>query len=557
MKTRQYLISTLCLLLLTGCAANTAYRTHAPVQVNAPCTPTGMRSIEHVCLTEKSTDTAQKSSSNDGYLLSFVEFDDEGWMHDKQQADGLIQFLEEYQKKNDNAFLIVTFTHGWNHNAAENDGNVAQFQKLLEKLAQDEIKGSKPGETPRKVVGVYLSWRGEMISFPPVFELMDFWNRKDAAERVGHGSIKRFLTDIGEFRRISNARVKAEAWRKEKEKFDRQQAEWDANQQQMAQLQQSVQAQLSRMATVPSQSGNKEGGKDQATDQTEDEKNKLWAKNMRKLRTSHLNLNKEVSNNFQMCQNTRQQMNELDKRRKAFDEARRDGYIAGTDETQLIFIGHSFGGLIMHHALQSTLIDRSRRRGITLEDGSEKQMNVSGIADLTILINPALEGAAYEPLLDATDNRRFLEPPRPVMLTITAENDTATGVSFPLARQDTYLNRDATTPEQREAILHTVGHLDRYLTHKVFMNHDQPEFNQLRSDMNPTPFLVVRATPEIINGHNDIANKNLEDVIRSVILHNLFWKKCKEYKSNSPEPGLHCPNTPNFWNFHAQEGVKK
>ena len=63
--------------------------------------------------------------------------------------------------------LLVVFVHGWKHSAAAADDNIQLFRQALGNLSSMEQPTSRQaGKEPRKVVGVYLGWRGGAVSAP-------------------------------------------------------------------------------------------------------------------------------------------------------------------------------------------------------------------------------------------------------------------------------------------------------------------------------------------------------------------------------------------------------
>jgi hypothetical protein len=66
------------------------------------------------------------------YLLGFVEFDDQGWYQDIRQKDQFLATLRQMDASNGDKFIIVVYAHGWKHNASAGDGDVLNFQRLLE-----------------------------------------------------------------------------------------------------------------------------------------------------------------------------------------------------------------------------------------------------------------------------------------------------------------------------------------------------------------------------------------------------------------------------------------
>jgi hypothetical protein len=101
---------------------------------------------------------------------------------------------------------------------------------------------------------------------------------------------------------------------------------------------------------------------------------------------------------------------------------------------------------------------------------------------------------------------------RPNLIVLTAENDTATGTIFPMFRfVSTLFEKYAPEPTrqyEREANLHAIGFIDRYKTHRLCLK-DNKAVLAAESPAGPetqpprrSPVWVVKATPDIIDGHN-------------------------------------------------------
>jgi hypothetical protein len=125
------------------------------------------------------------------YYLSFIEFDDQGQLWDREQ---LHKVLDSYQPiAGIHDVLLVAFIHGWHHNADPEDDNVKEFRRLLTKLSHAESNGG----TGRKVLGVYIGWRGESITIP-VINATTFWDRKNTAHKVGQQGVTEVLLKLEE-----------------------------------------------------------------------------------------------------------------------------------------------------------------------------------------------------------------------------------------------------------------------------------------------------------------------------------------------------------------------
>ncbi len=128
--------------------------------------------------------------------------------------------------------------------------------------------------------------------------------------------------------------------------------------------------------------------------------------------------------------------------------------------TQLVIIGHSFGGAVIYSAVSQLLIDRFidyRGEGAPPEP----------FGDLVVLINPAFEAKRYEPLHQMALERSYLAGQAPIMAIITSQGDAATKKAFPIGRWLSTLfdkHRDA---DQKAANRTAVGHFARYRTHTL------------------------------------------------------------------------------------------
>jgi pimeloyl-ACP methyl ester carboxylesterase len=138
-----------------------------------------------------------------GYLLGIVEFDDQGQLFSRAQLDAVLNRIE--QEASTREFLAVVFVHGWKHNAKEGDDNLNRFRGTLERLSQIETALSHAqGVPPRRVIGIYLGWRGLSITTPLLQELT-FWDRKNTAQKVGHGEVTEVLSRLELIRQVKNA----------------------------------------------------------------------------------------------------------------------------------------------------------------------------------------------------------------------------------------------------------------------------------------------------------------------------------------------------------------
>ena len=149
----RYLTITLAALTLAACVPNKSYRkgpqSLLTEEVKAP--PTGL-----------------------SYTLGFIEFDDWGELFEPEQADRLVSKIAQI-KKGGAGVTVVVFVHGWKNNASDQSGHVWGFR---EELA--DIQRAFP---ERPLVGVYVGWRGAVVS-APVLKEFTFWDRQAKAINI-------------------------------------------------------------------------------------------------------------------------------------------------------------------------------------------------------------------------------------------------------------------------------------------------------------------------------------------------------------------------------------
>lgn len=192
---------------------------------------------------------------------------------------------------------------------------------------------------------------------------------------------------------------------------------------------------------------------------------------------------------------------ELLTRLENYRRARNRGH--DDDKTQLIVAGHSFGGAVIYSALSHALMEqasitnrfdapdcRQIHRRKTRPDGVLCYDTATSFGDVVVLVNPAFEGTAYEPLFHVATNRCYPPWQRPVMLTVTSEGDDATGIAFPLGRKVSTLFEHRGSPAQGDSIVKTVGHAARYETHRLkWKGETPPEQREQKHQSCSCPYL--------------------------------------------------------------------
>ena len=174
---------------LSACTSNEIYRSNF-----SNCVVMAQESCESHAIQLYNKGTERE------YLLGFVEIDDQGQLRNRAQMQALLNEL--YTLASKESLLINVFVHGWHHNAKQGDANVESFKLNLAELSKVESHLHQ-GRTPRKVVGVYVGWRGESIDIPWINNIT-FWDRKNTAHEVGYLGMAELLLRLEEIRNIKN-----------------------------------------------------------------------------------------------------------------------------------------------------------------------------------------------------------------------------------------------------------------------------------------------------------------------------------------------------------------
>jgi len=221
------------------------------------------------------------------------------------------------------------------------------------------------------------------------------------------------------------------------------------------------------------------------------------------------------------------------------DRARADG----KRNVRLLTIGHSFGGLVTFEALSSDFLRAAVRSG-----GGY----VSRVGDVVVIVNPAVEGARYEPLMVAGQRLSGLKDNQlPVVILATSTADSATGFFFPLARNVSTLLESTPGPEG-DSIVKAVGHNERYITHKLSLCENEDKDCAAAC---PAPRTKVRQSVKAMSGtdQDDYSSKLRQDMAAEVALMRVIGDKGfkgKQYLCNGLrlEPtAIQVPEQNPFW----------
>ena len=188
---------------------------------------------------------------------------------------------------------------------------------------------------------------------------------------------------------------------------------------------------------------------------------------------------------------------------------RRNEKSAGHNPT-VILIGHSFGGLVAFSAIAQSLV------GAALTPSNSV---APSYADLILLLNPAFEAVRYLPIHDLLKVRDApgLPPAPPFFISVTASNDFDTKWWFPRGMIWSYLRERTKGPEERAALVNTMGHLDFLRTHALALENGEVVANCVQFSPN-NPFWTASAPPALINGHNGIWGAAFTNWIEEILV---------------------------------------
>ena len=216
----------------------------------------------------------------------------------------------------------------------------------------------------------------------------------------------------------------------------------------------------------------------------------------------------------------------------------------------VVLIGHSFGGLIVFNAIAESLLDELVRA----QDGAVPRR----LVDLALVINPAFEASRFEPLFQVAMHAPRVGADRPLFVSITATNDSATGTAFPVGRAvNSLFDHEGWTDEdqcpggftvtgecpaferslrlEKRANTHTMGHMARYVTHDLSRSGDgfvechmaldppvvagaAPALSpQAPEPRNQFPLWTMRASPQVVDNHSGIYDPALWDFVTKLV----------------------------------------
>lgn len=164
--------------LLAGCSPNQPFRTAG----------------HEACSPENSDCASVLIEKHPAFDLGFVEFTERGNVFDRDNMNTVLNHVADLAAADSpdarNGLVAVVYVHGWKHNAAASDSNVQNFRQMLDETAR--VIAARNPDNPRRLVGIYVGWRGKSVNIPVVKNL-SYWERKRVAHQVGKGGVTELL----------------------------------------------------------------------------------------------------------------------------------------------------------------------------------------------------------------------------------------------------------------------------------------------------------------------------------------------------------------------------
>ena len=155
----------------------------------------GVTDCPDVLLRGRSIERFVDGSGTKEFDVGVIELSDDGHVSDFEQEEKVFKRLHDFAVAGNGA-VVVTFVHGWHHGGKVCDNNMACFRRVLKALSEAD---------PRPVFGVYIGWRGESLHGKA--SVLTFYDRKRTAHHVGHEGGRQVLQRLDAIYRELNATI--------------------------------------------------------------------------------------------------------------------------------------------------------------------------------------------------------------------------------------------------------------------------------------------------------------------------------------------------------------
>jgi hypothetical protein len=163
---------------------------------------------------------------------------------------------------------------------------------------------------------------------------------------------------------------------------------------------------------------------------------------------------------------------------ETMQQASNDSLATNAPRTDLIIVGHSFGGAAVYSAISEIV---SERFVDTVKHGAM----LKPLGDQVILLNPAFEASRHYNLNQmAVSIGLYPTNQRPVLSIFTSKGDWATHYAFPIGRFFSTIFEKNRDKEQRVANRDAVGWFTPFITHDLIYNTNAPTLAGRNSTLN-------------------------------------------------------------------------
>ncbi len=200
------------------------------------------------------------------------------------------------------------------------------------------------------------------------------------------------------------------------------------------------------------------------------------------------------------------------------------------NENYVVFMGHSFGARILYKSIVDDYIINTQTSHSPYAEKRQYDI-INGIADLTILINPAINASDYQGIDEFRYNdAQFADNQKPLIKIFQAENDIGNGIWYKFGQtldlNLNFLQNDFSFVSQ------TVGFRPEFQTHRlvksncndllskiskanyefcnsnIFLEKVSGDRNSDSELVNISPYLVIKVDKDILDSHAWYSRKN-------------------------------------------------
>jgi hypothetical protein len=149
---------------------------------------------------------------------------------------------------------------------------------------------------------------------------------------------------------------------------------------------------------------------------------------------------------------------------ESLQQASNDSLATNAPRTELIIVGHSFGGAAVYSAIAQIVTAR-------FVDTIKRGELLKPVGDQVILLNPAFEASRHYNLNQmGTSIENYPTNQRPVLSIFTSKGDWATHYFFPLGRFFSTIFEKNRDEKQKKANVDAVGWFEPFVSHDLIFN---------------------------------------------------------------------------------------